>query len=477
MDPLPQIAMEHARCSDPEHPYPLKWGDSRGWALHLRRTSPMLSETLKEALKIFPQIDPNVKPKTTSGGMEFRFASGYQIDFSHCKDPDDWLKYQSNSYTHIVFDELIQFTEEQYDQITARLRSPDPVLGGSREFGLPGMLRIRSASNPVMQSEHMEGVAAHDRLWVRRRFIDPWPSGERTFFRMIEIMGKMERWDWIYLPAKLTDNPDPNFIRSYMLNLKRMPKHIAGALLEGNWYLTARSYFGDVWSDRIHVCRPFRISGDWPVFRSMDWGFKKPGCVHWWALDRDSNLFCIREYTFQGKDAGKVAEEIIQIEKEMGFWDKKKRRSLLSGPADTQIWENRGDVAKTKAEEMAAKGVMWVAANKNGKDFDRAHNAQRVHKRLADYTPGETPGLVIFEDCKDLIRTIPSLQAQHDNPEAPADGGEDHWMDSCFYACAYASYGRAMMGKRRKEDEYEDDDKRLERAGKAGSNWGYGEVR
>lgn len=465
MDPFIQIAVEHQRCSNPEHPFFQKWGDSQGWALHLRRTSPMLDETIGRSLKLFPKIDPNAVWSQST--LEWKFTSGYRYKFGHCKDPDDWMAYQSKQYTHIGYDELVQFTEEQYNQINSRLRCADPVLGGDRDKRLPGMLRIRSMSNPMMQSEGMEGVALHDRLWVRRKFVDPDPNGNRTFVSWIDVNGERERWDWIYLPARLSDNPNKNFVRVYTKNLKSMPAHMQAALLDGNWYVTANSYFGDVWNERIHVVKPFRLPTDWPIFRSMDWGFKAPGCVHWWTIDKDENLFCIREYTFRGKPAREVAKRIREIEEDMGFWDRKKRKSAIHGVADTQLWEKRGEGGLSKAEEMLEEGVNWYPADKRSRD----RNAERIHARLGDAPPGETPGLVIFNTCTDLIRTLPALQTAAGNPESPADGGEDHWLDSLFYAGAYASRGRGGVGRRRQEDEY--DDESTVQKSKRG-RWGYG---
>lgn len=466
MDPFIQIAVEFQRCANPEHPFHQKWGDSQGWALHLRRTSPMLDETIGRALKLFPQIDPNAK--WSQSDLEWVFSSGYRYKFGHCKDPDDWMAYQSKQYTHIAYDELVQFTEEQYNQINSRLRCADPVLGGNPKLRLPGMLRIRAMSNPMMQSEHMEGVALHDRLWVRRRFVDPDPNGNHTFFKMVDVGdGDMERWDWIYLPARLTDNPNKNFVRNYTKNLRSMPAYMQAALLDGNWYVTANSYFADVWNERRHIVAPFRLPSDWPVFRSMDWGYKSPGCVHWWAMDPDGNLFCIREYTFRGKTASQVATRVSEIEDDLHLWDKKKNKSLCHGVADTQLWERRGGTGMSMAEEFQQKGVMWYPADKKSRD----RNYQRIHNRLGDAPPGETPGLVIFSKCHDLIRTLPALQTAHGNPESPADGGEDHWLDSASYACAFASHGRSGLGKRKQDDDY-DDEPAVER--KKRGAWGYG---
>src|SRR5689334_6469943 len=134
MDPVAQIMLEHDRCANPEHPYHFEWGDSVGWALHLRRTLKELEQSMGFTHRIFPKMDPGAhwdNQKTT-----WTFTSGYKFQFAHCKDRESWTDFMSSAFTHIAFDELITFEEEQYDQITTRLRTDDVLLAK--------MLRVRA---------------------------------------------------------------------------------------------------------------------------------------------------------------------------------------------------------------------------------------------------------------------------------------------------------------------------------------------
>src|SRR5687768_6760504 len=156
MEPVPQIDMEHKRCLLPrDHELHLDWGQSSGKALHLRRTMPMLGETLSRAKRIFPRIDQGVK--WNENKSTFTFSSGYQYQFGHCSDNDAWEQYFSNQFTIIMFDELNQFNREQYDNIKSRCRSTDPVLRK--------MLKIRSMTNPVLKLT--DGIMVEDPYWVR----------------------------------------------------------------------------------------------------------------------------------------------------------------------------------------------------------------------------------------------------------------------------------------------------------------------
>ncbi len=456
-DPMPQIIVEHQRCEDKHHPFHHAWGQSTGIALHLRRTRPMLEETLARAHRAIPRLDPGAhwsEQKTT-----WTFSSGYKLQFGHCKDPNDFIIYQGNQYTHIAFDELVQFDEEQYDQICIRLRSSDPVLRN--------MLKIRAMSNPLVGRTNADSFTVRNPNWVRDRFVRPAPQGRVRFVKKIRRGdGTVENRSFMYLPATLYDNPDPEFVRQYEITLRDKKPHIVQAMLYGNWFVTPGSHYGGDWNDQIHICDAFRIPRDWARFRSMDWGFKKPGCIHWWALDYEDTLYCEREYTFQEKTDAQVAQRVREIETEMGLW--KNGRSLITGPADTQLWEERGESAKSKAQVMQHAGVSWVPAEKKS----RLHNAERFMKRLMSHDHGtKPPGIVFFKGCKMAITTIPAIQTSPTNDEEPADGGDDHWHDSVLYACAFASHGKHTIPRHDREDREADKDS--DRKSVRGL-WGYG---
>lgn len=456
-EPLAQINCENERMLLPKnHPNFLEPGQSSGWCLHLRRTRTMLDQTIARTMRLYPRVDPNVKWDTQRA--TWTFSSGYRIQFGHCKDPDDYLAYYSNEYSILICDELNQFLENQYDELKTRVRSSDPVLRK--------MLKIRSMSNPVVQHDGQDFLV-NDPNWVRKRFVDEAPGG-RTILRKWVTMsdGTRKCLTRMYLPAKLSDNPDKAFRDAYELRLRDAPVHVRRALLEGDWYFVAHGYYAEAWNPDLHICEPFAIPSDWPVFRSMDWGFKKPGCIYWAALDPDDTLFVFREYTFQGKTAREVAQRVREIEEEEGLW--KGKRSNISGPADTQLWEQRGEVGRSKAEEFSAEGVSWVPADKRS----RMRNAERLIGRLKSHQNGTcAPGIVFFNTCRNAIKTIPSIPRDKNDPELPMDGGDDHWQDAIHYLCAYVSrrekWAQRASGDREDDDE---EDKKPQRWGRAYGN-------
>ena len=164
-------------------------------ALLLRRTYPQLS--LPGGL--LPRSKEWLKPTDAhwSGDLkEWRFPNGAVVAFGHIQHDDDIYNYQSSEFHYVGFDELTQFTEEQYTYMHSRTR---------RAEGSNIPIRVWSASNP--------GNRGHK--WVKGRFIDT-PE---------------DRW---YLPARLQDNPYLDQ-REYIRSLHNLSSIHRQQLLDGDW--------------------------------------------------------------------------------------------------------------------------------------------------------------------------------------------------------------------------------------------------
>jgi hypothetical protein len=340
-----------------------------------------------------------------------------------------------NCQTMLLFDELIEFEKDQYEQMVTRVRSTDPVL--------QKLLKVRSASNPAPG-------------WVREYFVDPAPQGRVVLKKRLKLDdGTYAERTRIFIPARLSDNPDPEYRRQY-------------EMLHGDWYVVAGAFFANEWVAEKHVIKPFRIPRDWRRFRSGDWGYKSPCVILWWAVTPDNELICYRERTFKEKTAKQVAEAIKQIEMDAGEWDVQRGSSRCPGPMDTQLWEERGHHGPTMASDMAEIGVNWTKANKKS----RATNAQNVMSRLKSLGLNGRPALMFFETCKQCISTIPSLQTDKGTPEEPEKGGSDHWYDAVSYACSHYALPQED-GKSFLDDDDDFDELQQARERKLG-RYGYG---
>lgn len=131
------------------------------------------------------------------------------ITFGYLKDRQDKYRYGSSEFQYIAFDELTEFTEDDYLFLFSRLRK-------RKEIAAP--LRIRSASNP--------GNLGH--AWVLQRFI---PDEARHGDASESIYWKN---GIAYVPARIRDNPaiDEN---EYRESLRHLPPLERERLMNGDW--------------------------------------------------------------------------------------------------------------------------------------------------------------------------------------------------------------------------------------------------
>jgi hypothetical protein len=324
---------------------------------------------------------------------------------------------------------------------------------------LSKLLRTRLMSNPAPG-------------WLKDRFVSPCKEGN-TILR-VKVFDPESKETHIktrlFLPAKLDDNPDKAFVAQYRLKLLSKPAHMRARYLYGDWDSMEGGFFEDDWNPGVHVIAPFKIPRDWPKFRSMDWGYKAPGVVGWFAMDPDENLYQFYEFTFRMMRDIEVAERIVEIEQRFGFWNKRERKSRLTGVADTQLWEERGDSGKSKAAVFAAAGVYWQPADK----ASIARNAERITERLRDHDKHKPPGLMLFHGCKKSQEMFASIGVDDNDSTVPDKKSPlKHWFDMHAYASARASRGRGSIVMDMHDFDRADNDND-EPAPRAASGFGYG---
>lgn len=392
-------------------------------ALILRKIVPELKQLTERAYMYYKQAYPKVKYNATT--RTFVFPSGATITFGSLFRPQDKLKYQGLQYEFIGFDELTQFQFEEYDYLRSRNRANGP---GMRVY-------MRSTGNP--------GGIGHG--WVKQRFVT---AGEpnRTVWEKSQVKtpeGELiEFWSSrVFVPSSVFDNKillenDPEYLK----RLATMAEAERNALLYGDW----DSFSGQVFTEFVndpahyrdrrwtHVIQDFRVPDNWPVIRSLDWGYTKPFSVGWHAVDGAGRYYRIREYYGCMKDrpntgvmyqAERVAEDIRQIEQN----DVNLRGRRIMGVADPAIFAEDGSGSSTAA-----------LFKKHGVYFDRGDNARlsgkmQYHSRLAFDSEG-VPMYYVFRTCEDYIRTIPNLVYSETNVEDIDTDGEDHIYDESRYA-------------------------------------------
>lgn len=383
-------------------------------ALILRKTFPQLTELIDKSHDYYPAAFPKADYNKTSHA--WTFPSGAQIIFGSMQHTKDRTNYQGKAYQFIAFDELTQFTYDEYIYLLSRNRPNGP---GVRCY-------VRATANP--------GGIGHG--WVKDRFVTAADPGSTIWEKVIVPRpdGSSEtRWrSRVFIPSTVYDNKillanDPD----YLLNLAALPEAERKALLLGDWDSYSGQFFTEWrndpehYEDRrfTHVISPFDVPSDWTIVRSYDHGRRRPFSVGWWAVDYEGTAYRIAEYygwngtPNEGKliDAEQIFSEVARIEREHRWLRGKK----ITGVADPAIFSHDG-TGPSVAEIAATHGIHFVPGNN-----DRLNGWEQMHYRFAFDRDGYAR-MYIFSTCKQFIRTVPELVYSESHVEDLDSDGEDH---------------------------------------------------
>lgn len=390
--------------------------------LIIRKTYPQLRELIDKSMNYYKRAYPRARWNNTE--HTWRFPSGAKIIFGAMQHTQDRLNYQGQAYDYIAFDELTHFTQEEYMYLFSRCR-PN---------GKGTVCYIRATTNP--------GGIGHG--WVKDRFISAAPPmttiwSEQSF---TDLDGKQHtgRRSRIFVPSSVFDNKillenDPD----YLLNLAALPAAERNALLYGDWDTFSGQVFTEWkndpehYGDRIntHVIDPFEIPPHWNIWCAMDWGYSRPYSIHWYAVDEDRRLYCIRElYGCTGEPNVGVKQEpaeVARMIKEIEADDRNLKGKKIQRVGDPAIWGTQGP--ESIGTLMERERVYFEKG-----DHARIDGKMQIHHRLAFDDDGR-PMLYVFKTCRNMIRTLPALIYSEKNVEDVDTDGEDHAYDELRYVC------------------------------------------
>lgn len=391
-----------------------------GWqGILFRRTYPELSDLIRRSQEIYPPWFPGVVWHESD--KEWRWPNGTVLRMRYLEHSSDWMRYWGHAYTWIGWDELPSWPDMlSYQKMKARLRSASSI---------PNK-RIRATGNP--------GGPGHSA--VKHYFgIDQYPLGGALLKDALSGMRRM------FIRSKLSDNKilldsDPHY--SDRLRSLGSPE-LVRAWLEGDWSVVQGAFFPE-FSDR-HVVLPVELPAHWTRFRAFDWGSARPFCCLWFAVSdgelpqfpKDA-LIIYREWYGGENNVGlkmrieDVADGILAREG--------KSESIKYSVADPACAIQDG--GPSMIEVFADRKVFFDPG-----DNKRIPGWSQVRSRLK----GEDgkPMLYIFSTCKDLIRTIPTMQHDEVKPEDIDSSSDDHAIDAARYGCMSRPYVTVPIPKKR----------------------------
>jgi hypothetical protein len=344
----------------------------------------------------------------------------------------DALRYQGQSYTWIGIDELPQYpSPDIYNFLRSSLRSVDPEIP----------VYLRATGNPGNVGSQ----------WVREMFVNP-EKPNTTFDIKIDTPVGTKTITRRFIPAKLQDNPYLMQTDDYYAMLASLPDIQKKQFLDGDWDAFEDSAFPE-FKKNIHIVEPFDIPKGWQRFRAADWGYSSPACCLWFAIDYDNNLWVYRELYTQKITADVFARKVLELEH---------GEYVRYGVLDASTWAKRGDVGPSIAETMIQQGCRWRPSDRTPKS--RINGKLEIHKRFkfTDEKQKE-PGLRFFSTCRNLIRTLPLLPLDDNNPEDINTHTEDHAYDALRYGCmsrpTHTSYANKLFNSNNKTTNFIPSDK------------------
>lgn len=367
------------------------------------------SDLEKSIIRMALEIYPTEYSKYNATNHCMRLNNGSLIDFGYCDNDTDVLHYQSAEYDVIRFDELTHFTEYMYTYLISRCR-------GTNSYPK----QIKSSTNP--------GGVGH--TWVKNRFID---IGAPNKTHNIKIGtnrdGNVILQSRLFIPAFVNDNKflmenDSDYINR-LENLNETQKR---ALLYGDWDIFEGQYFGEF--DRsIHVCKPFVIPDYWNRYVAFDYGLDMFAC-YFFAVDNHNKTYVYKEIYKSGLIVSEAVRELRNMINE----------HIQAYFAPPDMWNKHKDTGKSTAEIFFEYGIpLYKTSN------DRVQGWYNIHEYLKPYKDEQgvmTAKLQIFNNCQNLIRCLPMLQFNPNNPNDVSK--EPHEITHAPDALRYFLSGRPL---------------------------------
>lgn len=385
-------------------------------AIIFRRTYPRLGEIIDRSFRYFTLLGAKYSDKDIQLKLPaWTFPSGAKYAFGHCQNEVDKYNYQGKEFHYIGFDQVEEFTENQYLFLMAQNRTSDKNI----------RCYIRCTANP--------GGVGH--AWVKKRWIDTVKPGEVKYFKRVEDddvevqKGDPSGISRSFVPASVYDNPsiiqnDPNYLR----RLEQLPETEKQALLHGNWEVFSGQFF-KMWRRYLHV-KEERIEPTFRKFISLDYGFGAPSAAVWFQVGFDGRLHAYRELYKEGLTYEALARRIVEITPK-----DEKIDYLVADPA---IWGDKSHHKDAVVGESGAETMGRVfAENRNFASLVRADNSRitgwgRIRQMLEPDKEGNVK-LTFSPNCKNCIRTIPTLIHDDGVVEDLDTKSEDHAADSVRY--------------------------------------------
>ncbi|XEC97039.1 PBSX family phage terminase large subunit [Paenibacillus tarimensis] len=251
-----------------------------------------------------------------------------------------------------------------------------------------------------------------DSHWTKKRFFDNTDPNAFTLTTTYKCNEWLDDGDRFKIESLEQTNPD----RFKVVGL-------------GEYGIPGGTFFEEFRRD-IHVIQPFVLPSNWPRYRVIDYGLDMLAC-YWIAVDTEGNAYVYKELY----ESDLIISEAAARMKEMTI----EPITLTYAPPD--LWNRRQETGKSASEVFTENGVILVKASN-----ERVQGWLNVKEWLKPYeTRDEQTGetiktarLRIFNNCVNVIRTLPQVLKDEKNPNDVATEPHEltHAPDSIRYFCS-----------------------------------------
>ena len=266
-------------------------------------------------------------------------------------------------------------------------------------LGLVGRLRRKGVWHTGFGTTNPEG---HDWVWKR------WVMNPDS--------------DHFLVQASSRDNP--HLPDGYVDSLvKNYPDEWVKRYVFGSFDTFSGLVYGEFKDEKPYVVKPFDIPKGWYRFVALDFGYRNPTAVLWFAVSPKGIAYVYDEFYATGKLVSETAE-IIKA--------KNGSTKIQMYLGDPSMGNTSGVSGRSVLDEFADAGLIIQKANNSV-----SAGINRVKERLKERT------LVFFANCVNLRTEMQTYKWKDLKPGAVQDGPEkpvkknDHAVDALRYGTVY----------------------------------------
>jgi Terminase large subunit, T4likevirus-type, N-terminal len=411
-------------------------GNNSGKTSALLAASAMASANPKHRAIIFRKDYPSLKHIISASYALFlpmrgtynksdhtwTWPSGSTLEFSHLEDESAVFQHAGKQYSFIGFDELTQLPGDSVDS------RGNPI--NSAFAFMQTRLRADADSGLALECRATATPSGPGMGWVKQFYGIP-DSGESS-----EFVHPVTGFRHQYVRALASDNPAIN-LADYQRQLANLPATLRRALEHGDWTAHEGQVFEE-WDYNVHTCREFPVPAEWEVWRGADDGYAAPAAVLWFAYDKTCDrTYVVSELYARGLTPEAMAQAVLQIDRTIPvnlYGETMCNDAPIDGVIDSASFADVGLGDESgrggRAEIMNRLGCKWSPSPKGS--GSRVAGVSAVHQRLALKSDG-FGGLVIFRNCRNLIRTLPAMTYSRTNPEDIDPSCEEHAVKALQY--------------------------------------------